>query len=240
MRRLLAKSVWLVAAATLPIVQLSGQQLQGTDEACRSVATTQDAVRACYRILGNDSTNVEALYNLGVGIASTRQYARAESVWSRYVRLRPRQFAGYYNLGLMLEFQRVYAAALKPFRSALHYASDSRQEQTSCFHIGVVEYNLRRQLSALRWFRAAIAMDTTDLSAWSAAAIAAETLHRDSEAVAYWGRIAKSNANFLEALSPQERADYHASLKRVGEQPPAIVKPSGTCRNTDSEGAGPT
>lgn len=230
------KPVFVLTLLAVPITGGWSQGANGALTGCQSAHSAADRIAACHELLRLDPSNVRALYNLGLALTLSRQYAPAESAWTRYAELQPRQFAGHYNLGLMLEFQKHYDRALGAFQSALLNAESSQQQQTSCFHIGVVQYNLHRPNTALRWLRAAVALDTTDLSAWSAAAIVAEGLRRDSEAVSYWARVAQGDPTFPRALSAKERADYEASLRRVGKQPPASIEPKESCRETGGRG----
>lgn len=186
-------------------------------------------ISSCTEALKADSVDPQVLYQLGVALSLTRDYARAESTWARYARLSPGEFAGHYNLGLSREARREYGAALGAFRDAIQVATNETQRQLSCFHVGVAAFNTGHRETALRSFRAAASMDTADLGALSAAALAAHSLGRDSEAVSYWEKIRAAQPNFLDSVSAGERAAYLQSRSRAGPQRPASLTESLTC-----------
>ena len=55
---------------------------------------------------------------LGVALAQTGDYSCAIAAWREFVKLRPREYTGHYNLG-SYEMSRQPPAALESFRAAL-------------------------------------------------------------------------------------------------------------------------
>jgi Flp pilus assembly protein TadD len=63
-------------------------------------------VAACREVLARDSSNATAWENLAISLSQTGDYQNAAAAWESFTRLRPTEYTGYYNLGLMREMIR--------------------------------------------------------------------------------------------------------------------------------------
>jgi tetratricopeptide (TPR) repeat protein len=176
---------------------------------------------ACQAAVREHPDSAELRDALAIEFAQQGRYDEALAAWQEFVRLRPNEFTGHQNVGLMLELRRRFAESLQAFERALALAPDLQSQQTTAWHIGVAHYNLGRPEQALGWFREAAALDSTDASAWSYAGIAAGRLGRHAEAVSYWERARQTDSQYLAKVPPAIRRMYDESLRIAGPQPPA-------------------
>jgi tetratricopeptide (TPR) repeat protein len=125
---------------------------------------------------------------------------------------------GHYNLGLMLELLGSFRESLSAFERALPLAEDVRSRQTTVWHIGVGHYNLGSFKHALRAFKAAAELDTTDVTALGFAAVSAVRLQEDSEALALWGRALAVDPEYFSKAQPGERVLYNRSKESLAKR----------------------
>jgi len=167
---------------------------------------------------------------LALELAARGLFNSAGDQYNEILRLDPHNFPALYNLGLMLELQRRWAESLASFEQALPLTPDARSDQSVAWHIGVTRYHLGYEEEALRWFREAGALDSTDASAWSYAGVIAARLGRHAEAVSYWTRALKADPDFFQRRPTTEKLAYDGSRRVAGKQPPAVVTRMGLVR----------
>jgi tetratricopeptide (TPR) repeat protein len=187
-------------------------------------------VAACQALVARAPDSAEAHDALGIALATGGDQAGAIAAWQQFVQLRPREFTGHHNLGLMYEMTRAPAPALAAFRRALPLAGDARAVQTTVWHIGVSHANLGQDSTALAWFIDASALDSTDVAAWHLAGFTASRLGQYRQAMGYWARALALAPDLLKHIQPGERQQYDAALRAAGSQQPAAIKMSGAYR----------
>lgn len=179
---------------------------------------------ACMDAIWRDSTDVDAYNGLAVGLAQLGRYEEALDAWRQYARWRPDDYSVHYNMGFMLELLHRFADSRSSFERALMLAREVRDAQTVAWHIGTVTWRLGGTEVALRWFREAAALDSTDASAWGRAAMMAVQLGRPAEAIGYWRRALQAEPGYFEGVNRGDRALYTRALMEAGNQPLAPVQ----------------
>ncbi|HKG91778.1 MAG TPA: tetratricopeptide repeat protein [Gemmatimonadaceae bacterium] len=185
---------------------------------------SEGGVAACRAAIQRDSADADAYDGLAAGLAGLGRYEEALAAWRVFARLKPDDFGGHHNAGLMLEFLQRFAESLPTFERALPLAESVRDQQTAAWHIGVAHSHLGRPGEALRWFREAAALDSTDASAWSYAGVMAVRMGRPGEAVSYWRRALGADPDYFDKVQAGERTMFQRALAAAGDQPPARVE----------------
>ena len=106
----------LVGLLVLPHSPVAGQAAVCSKP--RAIQGDPAQVESCRRLTAREPRNADAWETLGVALAQTGDYSCAIAAWREFVKLRPREYTGHYNLG-SYEMSRQPPAALESFRAAL-------------------------------------------------------------------------------------------------------------------------
>ena len=94
----------LVGLLVLPHSRVAGQAAECSKP--RAIQGDPAQVESCRRLTAREPRNADAWETLGVALAKTGDYTGAIAAWREFVKLRPREYTGHYNLGLMYEMSR--------------------------------------------------------------------------------------------------------------------------------------